>query len=250
MEGGCAIDASVSAAHVVSERRTWERELARCSGLKGAQGGTNLKSPGGVVVSPGQRGLQACTDASAARIRNWSPQAWRGLYAGPGGQKCGSGARATGGCLFSARFGYRSSGIEVEVGVEFCSFSKRRRQPERHGQRWSRNVKGAGSATGDMLYNIEPATIVEQRDPGGQRRFVAGVHALLTHLAPCNRSVNKGNGRNKDAQGCGGRDVCVRRSSTHQFDSGLVWDRLLVRSGAGAILGLSKRAALTTDYRR
>jgi len=137
-------------------------------------------------------------------------------------------------------------GVEVEVGL----FSKR--QPERHGQRWSRNGKGAGSATGDMLYNIGPATTVEQRDPGGQKRFAAGGGgALLTHLAPCNGSVNEGNGRNKDAQGCGGRGVCVRRPRAHQFDSGLVWDwdRLLVRSGGGAILGLSKRA-LTTDYRR
>jgi hypothetical protein len=51
----------------VSECRTWEGQMARCGGLKGAEGGTNLESPGGVVVSPGQRGLQACTDASAAR---------------------------------------------------------------------------------------------------------------------------------------------------------------------------------------
>jgi hypothetical protein len=47
-----------------------EEQKARCSGLKGAEGGTNLESPGGVVVSPGQRGLQACTDASAATTRD------------------------------------------------------------------------------------------------------------------------------------------------------------------------------------
>lgn len=74
-EGDCAIDASVSAGHGVSERRTWERQKTRCSGIKGADGGTNLESAGGVVVSPGQRGLQACTDASAAKTRDWSPQA-------------------------------------------------------------------------------------------------------------------------------------------------------------------------------
>lgn len=70
IESGCAIDASVFAAHVVSECGTWEEQKARCSGLKGVEGGTNLESPGGVVVSPGQRGLQACTDASAARTRD------------------------------------------------------------------------------------------------------------------------------------------------------------------------------------
>lgn len=59
----------------VSECGTWQRQLAACSGIKGAEGGTNRGSPGGVVVSPGQRGLQACTDASAATTRDWSRQA-------------------------------------------------------------------------------------------------------------------------------------------------------------------------------
>ena len=31
-------------------------------------------------------------------------------------------------------------------------------------------MKGANSATGDMLYNIEPATVVEQRDPRREER--------------------------------------------------------------------------------
>lgn len=70
IEGGCAVDASVFAAHVVSVCGTWARQMARCSGLKGAEGGTNLSSAGGVVVSPGQRGLQAYTDASAARSQD------------------------------------------------------------------------------------------------------------------------------------------------------------------------------------
>lgn len=36
-------------------------------------------------------------------------------------------------------------------------------------QQWLRNVKGADGATGDMSYNIEPATIVEQRRWRGER---------------------------------------------------------------------------------
>lgn len=192
VEGGCAIDASVFAAHLVSERRTWEGELARCSGLKGAEGRTNLESPGGVVVSPGQRVLQACTDASAARIRDWSPRAaWRGRYAGPRGQRCGCGAGAGAVRACDLRLpllytpvttptGRRGSRVVVEVG----SFSKRR--PGRHGQRWSRNVKGAGSATGDMLYNIEPATIVEQRTVGGRG---ASSLAAMHHLPTWNPAV-------------------------------------------------------------
>lgn len=40
---------------------------------------------------------------------------------------------------------------------------------------WLRSVKGAGSATGDMLYNIEPATTVEQ-SPARAARWRPCIH--------------------------------------------------------------------------
>jgi hypothetical protein len=110
----------------------------------------------------------------------------------------GPAVRAVGCVACDQRLPLRSLAARLrgsEVVVESGTNSKR--QPTLHCQQWLRNVKGAGSATGDMLYNIEPATTVEQRPWRGQR-FIAGVHALLTHSSPCSRSVNKGSGRDKD----------------------------------------------------
>ena len=87
------------------------------------------------------------------------------------------------------------------------TFSKR--QSALHGQVSGglRNVKGAGSASGDMLYNIGPATTVEQRRPGAwspgggaEARDSWPPPRSLTHFAPHNSSVNK-----TRAMGWGGR---------------------------------------------
>lgn len=118
-----------------------------------------------------------------------------------------------------------------------------------YGQRWLRNVKGASSATGDMLYNIGPATMVEQRALEGRDGSLLACHASLTHFTPCDGNEQGHWRKNKDTHDA--VDVCVRRAGAHQVDSGLVaLVRAVVRSEGGAILGLSKRASLTTGVSR
>lgn len=120
------------------------------------------------------------------------------------------------------------------------TFSKR--QSALHGQVSSglRNVKGAGSASGDMLYNIGPATTVEQRRPGawspggGQRLETPGL--LLAHLPTSHRTIAAstrqgqwaGGAEQRQAQGRAG--VAVKsegNTCTNSRSSGLVWVWLL-----------------------
>jgi hypothetical protein len=89
--------------------------------------------------------------------------------------------------------GYRTSRGRSEVGT----YSKQ--QPELHSQQWLRNVKGAGSASGNMLYNIEPATIVEQRGPGGEERVHRWRPTITYPLSSLQSQRQQGHtGRNKD----------------------------------------------------
>lgn len=120
------------------------------------------------------------------------------------------------------------------------TFSKR--QSALHGQVSGglRNVKGAGSASGDMLYNIGPATTVEQRRPGawspggGQRLETPGL--LLAHLPTSHRTIAAstrqgqwaGGAEQRQAQGRAG--VAVKsegNTCTNSRSSGLVWVWLL-----------------------
>ena len=70
----------------------------------------------------------------------------------------------------------------------------------RSGQRWSaerESVKGAGSASGDMLYNIGPATTVQQRRPGpwspgpwgADARDARDSWSPLAHLPTSHRTI-------------------------------------------------------------
>ena len=120
------------------------------------------------------------------------------------------------------------------------TFSKR--QSALHGQVSGglRNVKGAGSASGDMLYNIGPATTVEQRRPGawspggGQRLETPGL--LLAHLPTSHRTIAAstrqgqwaGGAEQRQAQGRAG--VAVKsegNTCTNSRSGGLVWVWLL-----------------------
>lgn len=120
------------------------------------------------------------------------------------------------------------------------TFSKR--QSALHGQVSGglRNVKGAGSASGDMLYNIGPATTVEQRRPGawspggGQRLETPDL--LLAHLPTSHRTIAAstrqgqwaGGAEQRQAQGRAG--VAVKsegNTCTNSRSSGLVWVWLL-----------------------
>jgi hypothetical protein len=66
-----------------------------------------------------------------------------------------------------------------EVVVESGTNSKR--QPELRGQQWLRNMKGAGSATGDMLYNIAGHNSGTKALEGTKGSSLASTHYLLGH---------------------------------------------------------------------
>ena len=124
------------------------------------------------------------------------------------------------------------------------TFSKRQSalpKVQLHGQVSGglRNVKGAGSASGDMLYNIGPATTVEQRRPGPSEPWGFGgaetPGLLLAHLPTSHRTIaasNKGNGGRGGGQDKGRRKAGVavkseRNTCTNSRSSGLVWVWLL-----------------------
>ena len=151
VEGGCAVDESVCA-HGRQRVQDMEGPIPKCRVLEGAQGSTNRESPGAVVVSPSQRCLQVCTDASASRSRV------RCVRIARGGLACRSpGGRVPSACdlrLPSTYAQYRPS-------CNFKMFEYRGRgRAGRQARAWNtvsnelRNAKGAG-AVGDCCTTLE-----------------------------------------------------------------------------------------------
>lgn len=109
-----------------------------------------------------------------------------------------------------------------EVVVESGANSKR--QPELRSQQWLRNVKGAGSATGDMLYNIAGQN--SGTKPWRRQRVHRWRPRITYPLISLQAQRQQGQQeKQRRTQGCGCCEVCCRleRVCAHQFDSGLVF---------------------------
>lgn len=130
-------------------------------------------------------------------------------------------SRATSDCRFAVWqpvTRLRGSEVVVESGTNS------KQQPELRGQQWLRNVKGAGSATGDMLYNIASHNS-GTKALRGQRvhRWRPRITYPLISLQARRKQGQQEEQRH--TQGGGRREGCGRlqRVGAHQFDSGLVF---------------------------
>ena len=156
VEAGCAVYESVCA-HGVSAIQSMKSPPPKCRVLEGAQGGTNRESPGIVVVSPGQRGLQVHTDASGRGVES-DVYAQQSDASHAGTREDGYYARVTLGCLqympttaLAATSGYFEDVVEDGKDLKRgLRYSQQRVAERERGGRYRRccTTLGSGHDTG------------------------------------------------------------------------------------------------------